>query len=143
MRQSVTSICIANAFIFLGYTYFWFEEVRPAIENTEHALVLLEGSSDEMIYICRANLAYYYAESLTRIDRRSSEDAVLHIGDQAHCVDTRGYVRMRFGQDSIAELTKARDDFLKASQSDPSLSAAYRHLAEVDARLKHLRNAQK
>jgi tetratricopeptide (TPR) repeat protein len=132
---------LADALISLGYCHFWFDEFPAAIDRTEEALQMLSGSETKAKYVCQSNLAFYLAASGKDKARslRLAAEAVSFLGDEPLSTDTMGYVRMRFAGSSIDELALAREDFLRAAQIDPSLDAAYRHLAEVDAQISRIK----
>ena len=136
---------IGSALISVGYCYFWFNELEMAIKYTEEALAMLEQIGlPHDVNACKSNLAYYLA-ACQRDKARAlqlAEEAIRHMDDPL-CVDTMGYVRMQFAGNDLAELESARKSFLNAAQADPSLEAAYRHLAEVDLKIKQAREKQK
>jgi tetratricopeptide (TPR) repeat protein len=128
---------LADALISLGYCYFWFSDFDGAILRTEEALHILSRSDTKAKYVCMSNLAYYLGASFRDRVRalELAEKAAQYLGDEPLRTDTRGFVRMQFAE-NLEQLMLARQDFLGASQSDPGLVAAYKHLAEVDARIK-------
>jgi tetratricopeptide (TPR) repeat protein len=140
-REQGSKAGIADALISLGYCYFWFEDLDRAIESTEEAWEMLSKVENKAKYVCQSNLAYYLAASRRDKGRalRLAKEAVEYMDGEPLSTDTMGYVRMQFAGDNIDELVLAREDFLKAAQADPSLDAAYGHLAEVDGRIGRIR----
>jgi tetratricopeptide (TPR) repeat protein len=137
-EKAQDKIAIAGSLVSLGFTHFWFDDLVAAVESTEAALDLLDGTKDKMVYICKSNLAYYYAQ--LRVNREKAllyaQESLDHTGGAANALDTSGFVRMRFFENDLRELTKARAEFIRAGEVEPGLAAAYRHLAEVDALIK-------
>lgn len=130
--------------ISLGYTYFAFKDYASGIVHTEKALSMLTGHlTDRLAYVCKQNLAFYYAEAKLmekkEVALQYAEDAVGSDQNHGHYIDTRGYVRMQFADGDVRQLELARDDFVLAGQCDPGLTSAYKHLAEVNTRLKEAR----
>lgn len=144
-EKNVGGIAVADALVSLGFTYFWFDRFQSAADSTEAALEILAGSDEKLVYICKANLAYYYAE--LRVNREKAfeyaQEALAHEFEKGNTLDTMGYVRMRFHEKDLEELLKARSEFIQAGENDPSLVAAYRHLAEVNSLIQKLKPQKK
>jgi len=125
--------------ILLGYVYYWFGEVKPAIPATEKALPLSESAHDEnSIIVSKNNLAFYYALAKQKKDKafEYANDGIAFYTPNsdkknlALSYDTLGFVQWKFST-TKDNLIEARSNFLKAIELDPEEEGYLEHLRSV------------
>ena len=127
----------AESYRFLGYVYWWFNDLDTAIIHTENALQLaLEQKpgteSEEVISAIKNNLAFYCAEKGVNKDQALSyiEDSLQTSPGHPFRLDTKGYILLKFGTDK-ADLDEAIECFQKALEQEPEDEDILRHLQET------------
>lgn len=125
----------------LGYVYGWFGDTDKAIINTERVLKLAgslaNGTAKHMMLGKTYNaLAYYYAEKGIKKDEafayaaKCFEEPFLDSNRTAADIDTRGFVKLKFGN-TESEIDSAIADFSQALQIEPDNILVMRHLQEA------------
>ena len=136
-------------FIRFSFTLWENGDLNGAISVSEQGLQLIEVSqniNDSGKVSCMNSLAYYYADG--EVSSKSAlayqlTDDVLEILNQAgdnqsidfaNALDTRGYIKISFG-DSAEEITSGIDDCKKANSLGLDSFLFHRHLARAHDRL--------
>jgi tetratricopeptide (TPR) repeat protein len=106
-----------KALLYVGYVFWWYNEVERAIEKTKVALELATIQENKKIQVySKANLAYYYAN----LEKWEEAETALQYAHEAYDfeksparVDTLGYVIMKFAK-TKKDLEEAENKFKEA-----------------------------
>ena len=139
----------APVYRFLGYIYWWFEDIDTAIVQTERALQIAEvlrggEPQAETMRTIENNLAFYYAEKGINKDRAVflAEKSIRNLSEghehYVHLMDTAGYVFLKFGT-TEEEMDIAIDCFRRVLDKAPETRDTLFHLQEALIKKKELR----
>jgi len=140
-----------EAYAFLGYVYWWFENIDIAISHSENALELALNLPDiertkDIAYDIKNNLAFYYAEA----EKQDKKDlafsyvtenlARLSPDDEVYWrrLDTAGYVYAKYA-DKAEDIDIAIKYLLASLELEPQSKDTQQHLIQALEKKKSLK----